>query len=56
MGGYKSLFGVPEALWVIDVREMPLLVSMDAHGRSLHREIEGRSEEKLGELMDSSTF
>ena len=49
---FKLAFGIPEALWVIDVVDMPLLVSMDAHGNSLHTEIEGRTEQKLGELLD----
>lgn len=49
---FKLEFGIPEALWVIDVVDMPLLVSMDAHGKSLHTEIEGRTEQKLGELLD----
>ena len=26
-------FGVPEALWVIDVERFPVVVSMDSHGR-----------------------
>jgi len=49
---HKLSFGVPEALWVIDVRDMPLLVSMDAHGRSLHEEVEGKTKARLGDLMD----
>jgi len=52
VGVYKLSFGVPEALWVIDVRDMPLLVSMDAHRRSLHEEVEGKTKARLGDLMD----
>lgn len=32
-------FGVPEALWVLNVEGLPLVVTMDSHGRSLHDEI-----------------
>lgn len=36
-------FGVTEAMWVFDVKEFPAIVTMDAHGRSLHEMIEKRS-------------
>ncbi|WP_010479921.1 FumA C-terminus/TtdB family hydratase beta subunit [Thermococcus zilligii] len=29
--------GVPEALWVLEVRDFPLVVAIDAHGESLYR-------------------
>jgi fumarate hydratase class I len=32
-------FGVPEALWIIDVKNFTAVVTMDSHGGSLHREI-----------------
>jgi fumarate hydratase subunit beta len=32
-------FGVPEAMWVIEVDRFPALVTMDSHGRSLHDEV-----------------
>lgn len=38
-------FGVPEAMWVMDVKDFPLIVSMDSHGNSLHNEIEKNSQE-----------
>jgi fumarate hydratase class I len=44
-------FGVPEALWVIQVERFPVVVSMDSHGRSLHDEVESSSETKLKELL-----
>jgi len=47
-------FGVPEALWVIEVEDFPVVVTMDAHGNSLHREIEGQSGEKLKSLLGLS--
>jgi fumarate hydratase class I len=44
-------FGVPEALWHLDVRSFPLIVTMDAHGNSLHKEIESESAKRLA-VMD----
>lgn len=44
-------FGVPEALWVIDVERFPVVVSMDSHGGSLHDEVESASKAKLEELI-----
>ncbi len=29
--------GIPEALWVLEVRNFPLIVAIDAHGGSLYR-------------------
>lgn len=46
-------FGVPEALWVIEVEDFPVVVTMDAHGNSLHKEIEGQSAEKLKGLLSA---
>ncbi|MDX2438862.1 MAG: FumA C-terminus/TtdB family hydratase beta subunit [Acidobacteriota bacterium] len=47
-------FGVPEALWVIDVERFPVIVTMDSHGGSLHDEVEERSQAKLRELLGFS--
>ena len=49
-----SEFGVPEALWVIDVERFPVMVTMDSHGGSLHAEVEERSQAKLRELLDGA--
>ena len=46
-----SEFGVPEALWVIEVERFPVMVTMDSHGKSLHAEVEERSQAKLRELL-----
>ena len=53
VGVHKLAFGVPEALWVIEVRAFPAVVTMDAHGRSLHAEIEARSRAALDRLFTS---
>jgi fumarate hydratase subunit beta len=46
-----SEFGVPEALWVIEVDRFPVMVTMDSHGGSLHADVEERSQAKLRELL-----
>ena len=46
-----SEFGVPEALWVIEVERFPVMVTMDSHGTSLHADVEERSQAKLRELL-----
>ncbi|OGV53094.1 MAG: fumarate hydrolyase [Lentisphaerae bacterium GWF2_52_8] len=47
-------FGMPEALWVIDVRNFPALVTMDSHGASLHREVLAKSSARASELIRGS--
>ncbi|HVV00461.1 MAG TPA: fumarate hydratase C-terminal domain-containing protein, partial [Verrucomicrobiae bacterium] len=32
-------FGAPEAIWEFEVEKFPAVVTMDAHGNSLHREV-----------------
>jgi fumarate hydratase subunit beta len=51
LGVYKLDFGVPEALWVIEVQDFPTVVTMDAHGNSLHTEIEKHSKNVLDGLL-----
>jgi fumarate hydratase class I len=41
-------FGTPEAMWHLDVTDFPAIVTMDAHGNSLHKEIEDASGARLG--------
>ena len=43
-------FGTPEAMWHLTVREFPAIVTMDAHGGSLHRDIEAASAHELAAL------
>jgi fumarate hydratase class I len=40
-------FGTPEAMWHLDVRDFPAIVTMDAHGNSLHKDIEQASGQRL---------
>jgi len=51
IGVYKISFGVPEAIWVLQVKEFPVVVTMDSHGVSLHDEVETESRKKLQKLL-----
>ncbi len=44
-------FGTPEAFWVIEVEDFPLVVTMDAHGQSIHKEILEKSSKIADELI-----
>jgi fumarate hydratase subunit beta len=44
-------FGTPEAFWVIEVEDFPLVVTMDSHGGSIHKEVKEKSEKIAKELM-----
>lgn len=44
-------FGAPEAMWLLEVEDFPAIVTMDARGNSLHRDIEKISLAKLKELF-----
>jgi fumarate hydratase class I len=41
-------FGTPEAMWHLQVRDFPAIVTMDAHGNSLHAQVE----EASGAVLD----
>jgi tartrate/fumarate subfamily iron-sulfur-dependent hydro-lyase beta chain len=49
----KLEFGVPEAMWVIKVKDFPAVVTMDSHGGSLHAEVEKHSTQILHELLEA---
>ncbi len=51
IGVYKLEFGVPEAMWVIQVVDFPAVVTMDSHGSSQHAVIEEQSRAALEELL-----
>ncbi len=43
-------FGTPEAMWHLTVNEFPAIVTMDAHGNSLHKDVEQESGEHLAAI------
>ena len=46
-------FGVPEAMWVIQVDKFPAVVTMDSHGRSIHDEVLESSRKEYQRLLDA---
>lgn len=46
-------FGMAEAMWMLEVKDFPAIVTMDAYGRSLHEEIEKNSCERFKRLIGS---
>ena len=44
-------FGVPEAIWVIEVKNFPVVVTMDSHGQSKHSLLDESSAKVLEELL-----
>lgn len=44
-------FGIPEAMWHLRVDGFPAIVTMDAHGNSLHADIEKATAEELEKLQ-----
>ncbi len=51
LGVYKMEFGVPEAMWVIEVKDFPVVVTMDSHGGSQHAVIDEASRQVLDDLL-----
>ena len=51
LGVYKLDFGVPEAMWVVEVKDFPVVVTMDAQGQSQHAVVDGSSRKILDELL-----
>jgi fumarate hydratase, class I len=47
----KEEFGSPEAVWVMHVKDFPAVVTMDAHGRSLHAEVADVSKAELAGIL-----
>lgn len=44
-------FGAPEAIWEFEVEDFPAVVTIDAHGNSLHKEILAKSQAALAERL-----
>lgn len=50
--GVKHLeLGVPEAMWILEVKDFPCLVTMDSHGESLHAAVQKSSRAVLDRLL-----
>jgi len=46
-------FGVPEAMWELEIENFPAIVTMDSHGNSLHRDIDLSSLDKLSTFREA---
>ena len=44
-------FGIPEAMWHLRVEDFPAIVTMDAHGNSLHADVEKTTADELERLQ-----
>jgi fumarate hydratase class I len=44
-------FGAPEAFWVLEVEDMPLIVTMDSKGDSIYKKVEEKSADRLSEIL-----
>ena len=44
-------FGAPEAIWEFEVAGFPAVVTMDAHGHSLHQEVLASSQAELAKYL-----
>ncbi|KPV45748.1 fumarate hydratase [Alicyclobacillus ferrooxydans] len=49
---FLDKFGVPEAMWHLEVEGFPAIVTMDANGNSLHKEVADASMVKLEDLKE----
>ena len=45
-------FGIPEAMWHLETEGFAAIVTMDAHGNSLHAEVEQDSRAKLAQFRE----
>jgi fumarate hydratase subunit beta len=44
-------FGAPEAIWEFEVKEFPVVVTIDAHGNSLHKQVFAASQAELEKYL-----
>ncbi|MEO7652894.1 MAG: FumA C-terminus/TtdB family hydratase beta subunit [Bryobacteraceae bacterium] len=51
LGVHLMEFGIPEAMWNLRVNNFAAIVTMDAHGNSLHADVEKESGEALASLV-----
>jgi fumarate hydratase class I len=51
LGVHLMDFGIPEAMWHLQVHDFVAIVTMDAHGNSLHADVEKETGEHLAELQ-----
>ncbi len=47
----QEKFGSPEAIWELEVEHFPVVVTMDSHGQSLHKEVFAASQAELAKRL-----
>jgi fumarate hydratase class I len=47
----KEEFGAPEAIWEFEVRDFPVVVTMDANGNSMHKQVFDSSQAELQKYL-----
>ena len=47
-------FGSPEAIWELEVEDFPVVVTMDSHGNSLHKEVFAASQAELARQLSEA--
>jgi fumarate hydratase class I len=48
---FMEQFGAPEAIWEFEVVQLPAVVTIDAHGNSLHKEVFAASQAELEKYL-----
>ena len=48
---FEKEFGSPEAIWELEVVDFPAVVTIDSHGRSLHKEVMAASQAELAKRL-----
>ncbi len=48
---FQAEFGSPEAIWELEVADFPAVVTIDAHGNSLHKDILAASQAELAKRL-----
>ena len=48
---FMEQFGAPEAIWEFTVSEFPVIVTIDAHGNSLHKDVFAASQAELAKYV-----
>ena len=48
---FLEKFGAPEAIWEFEVMSFPVIVTIDAHGNSLHKEVLAQSQAQLAKFV-----
>ncbi|MBU0757487.1 MAG: fumarate hydratase C-terminal domain-containing protein, partial [Nanoarchaeota archaeon] len=48
---FLEKFAITEAMWELEVKDFPAIVTMDAHGDSVHDDVLNKSNKEYEKLM-----